>query len=111
MIQKLKETENYRSYLATDTGDVIMQGGPDALLIGMTTGETFFADGYYEVIVRGAKNSRYTPNSVSGHINHKRQIVRVLKGDADYDADESLSEADLDGIIRDYKSVDIRNHS
>lgn len=106
MIQKLKETENYRSYLDTRTGDVIMQGGPDALLIGVP-GETFFTyDGYYEVIVRGDKNGRYTPNTVSGHINHKRQIVRVLKGDTDYDEDESLSETDLDGIIRDYRSAD-----
>ena len=42
MIQQLKTTENYRSFLDTDTGDVIMQGNPDGSLIGMATGEYIF---------------------------------------------------------------------
>ena len=44
MIQQLKTTENYRSFLDTDTGDVIMQGNPDGSLIGMATGEYPFFD-------------------------------------------------------------------
>ena len=34
MIQTLKQTENYRSYLDPSTGDVVMQGNPDGRLIG-----------------------------------------------------------------------------
>lgn len=110
MIQKLKQTENYRSFLQTDTGDVIMQGNPSSQMTVMLDGQSFFGDGYYEVIIRGDKNNRYTPNSISGHINHKRQICRTLRGYTD-DEVETLSEVDLDGILRDYKNADIRNNS
>ena len=110
MIQKLKQTENYRSFLQTDTGDVIMQGNPGSQMIGRTDDELYFPDGYYEVIIRGDKSSRYAPDSVSGNINHKRQIVRVLRRYSD-DEVEKLSETDLNGILRDYRSADIRNNS
>ena len=114
MIHKLKETDNYRSYLQDDTGDIIMQGHPDGVLIGMTTGETFFGEkGYYEVVVRGKNNPRYEPNTVRGHINHKRNIALLLKTSYNglptdcYDID-SLSETDYDGIIRDHARALLR---
>ena len=109
MIQQLKQTENYRSYLDPSTGDVVMQGNPDGKLISMTTGETFFEQpGYYEVIIRGKNNIKYQPRSVSGHIHHKRHICRILRGYTD-DEVETLSETDLDGILWDYAKADMRN--
>ena len=102
MIIKLKQTENYKSFLQTDTGDVIMQGNPNCLMTEMVNGDSFFEDGCYEVIIRGDKN-----NSVTGHISHKRQICRVLRGYTDNEV-EKLSEVDLDGILRDYRSADLR---
>ena len=109
MIQQLKQTENYRSYLDPRSGDVVMQGNPDGRLIGMTTGETFFEQpGYYEVIIRGQNNAKYQPRSVSGHIDHKRQICRLVKGYTD-DEVETLPEHSLDGILNDYAKADMRN--
>lgn len=114
MIQKLKETENYRSFLQDDTGDIIMQGNPDGVLIGMTTGETCFDEsGYYEVIVRGKDNPSCDHDAIHGHVNHKRAIALILKTSAQglptdcYDID-SLSETDYDGIIRDHAHALLR---
>ena len=108
MIQKLKQTENYRSFLQTDTSDVIMQGSPDGRLIGMATGVTHFdGSGYYEVIIRGENNPRYEAGSIAGHLNHKRAICCLVKGYTD-DEVGTLSETDLDGILNDYAKADIR---
>ena len=100
MIQQLKQTENYRSYL-DDTGDVIMQGNPCCdRLFGYHTIAGKFIDspsynyGFFEVIIRGQNNPKYQPRSVSGHINHKRQICRILRGYTD-DEVETLSETDF----------------
>ena len=67
MIQQLKQTENYRSYHQTDTGDVIMQGNPDGRLIGHGQQVKHFLmqPGYYEVIIRGENNPRYEAGSNS----------------------------------------------
>ena len=109
MIQQLKTTENYRSYLQSDTGDVIMVGNPDGALISNEHGDRIFDDsGYYEVVVRGNNNPRYEPGSIAGHINHKRMICRILRGYTD-DEVEPLSETDLDGILNDYAKADKRN--
>ena len=110
MIQKLKQTENYRSFLQTDTGDVIMQGNPDCQITVTEHGDPVFESGYYEVVIRGDKNDSFAPDIVTGNINHKRQICRVLRGYTD-DEVETLSESDLDDILRDYRSADIRNNS
>ena len=95
MIKILKQTDNFRSYHDTRSGDVIMQGNPDAMLLSYADGESYFLDGHYEVIIRGETHA------VDAHINHKRAVVQCLRG---YTSDEvrTLSESDLDGIISDY---------
>ena len=117
MIQQLKQTENYRSYLDTKNGDVIMQGNPycDRLFGYRTIADTFIefpADdyGFYEVIIRGWDNAKYDPCSVSGDISHKRAICRILRGYTD-DEVETLSKHNLNGILRDDAKADIRNAS
>ena len=98
MIKILKQTDNFRSYHDTCTGDVIMQGNPDGKLLSYTDGESYFLDGHYEVIIRGETHA------VDAHINHKRAVVQCLRG---YQSDEveTLSESSLDGILRDYASA------
>ena len=115
MIQQLKQTENYRSFLDTNTDDVIMQGNPCCdSLFGYHTIAGKFIDspsynyGFFEIIVRGQNNGKYQPRSVSGHINHKRHICRLVKGYTD-DEVETLPEHSLDGILNDYAKADIRN--
>ena len=60
MIRKLKQTDNFRSYHDTCTGDVIMQGNPDGKLLSYTGGKSFFLDGHYEVIIRNNHNTDVT---------------------------------------------------
>ena len=98
MIQKLKDTQNYRSFLDTRTGDIIMQC---ALSSGFMFG--YSESGYWEAIVRG---DNHTVDA--RHIHHKRQITRFLRSYTQ-DAVETLSEGKLDGILRDFASADKRD--
>ena len=105
MIIKLKQTENYRSYLDDHTGDVIMQCTPDGrLVVCRPTNKSWFDDVWFEVIVRGNAQNRRVD---APHINHKREVVKLLRyTDADV---EAHSEANLDGILRDFANADLRD--
>ena len=102
MIQKLCDTSEYRSYLDRRTGDVIMQADPSAGFTGR-----YSYNGHWEVVVRGIKTPSEAPHPVDAlHINHKRGVVQVLRGYTE-DETETLSEAKLDGILRDFRFVQV----
>ena len=98
MILKLRDADNYRSFLDTRTGDVIMQ--VDALV--------YYGDPYshfWEVIIRG--DTRVDAK----HIDCKKEVVRVLRGYTETEVEmlfERLGETTLDGILRDYANAHIR---
>jgi len=93
MIQQLKDIEGmhgYRSYLDTRTGDIIIQGHDI---------DFFGSEVYWEAIVRGKTNQVDARD-----IHHKIEVVKRLRCPHEpyrYAA-ETLSESDLDGILRDY---------
>ena len=121
MIIKLKDTLNFRSFLDTQNGDVTMQfaDGASGFMCGSMTW-------YWKVVVRGMKPSEMPKYPVSDlrkffsrkpnetlrccarHINHKRQVVRFLRQYSQKEA-ETLSEAKLDGILRDFANADVRD--
>lgn len=82
--------------------DVIIQATADGLFDG-----EWFEGGFYEVIARGDHTLNgiimNNDNTIDGHIDHKRQVVRVLRGYT-VEAVEKLSETKLDGILRDSAS-------
>ena len=109
MIIKLKDVEKwdfssftgYRSYLDTTNGDVIMQVD-DIIYVGDVV--------CWEVIVRGIKPSDDAEyNAVdASHISRKQQVVRFLRQYTDAEV-ETHTEANLDGILRDFANADIRD--
>ena len=104
MILKLRDTANIRSFLDTRTGDVILQADP-------TNGFTgdYSYHGYWEVIARGSIAVDRRVDAL--HINHKKGVVRVLKGYTEEEVDGLLDRRDeecLDCIISDYANAHIR---
>ena len=107
MIIKLKDVEKYdfssfagyRSYLDTQNGDVIMQAG-DINHYGCVV--------YWEVIVRGmqpSEDAKYNAVDAS-HISRKQQVARFLRQYSDAEV-ETHTEANLDGILRDFANADV----
>ena len=104
MILQICDTPNYRAYADMRTGDIIMQVDPtDGNLIGGCS-----YNGYYEVIVRGnLKSFADCSHRVDArNIYHKRGVVAVLRDCTEVEV-ERLSEAELDGILRDYRSAHV----
>ena len=102
MIQQLRDTDDYRSFLDTRTGDVIIQ--VDAL---DCYGDLYSR--YWEVIVRGSVAADRRVDAL--HINHKKEVVSTLRGYTEEEVDnlfEKRGEATLDGILRDYANTHIR---
>ena len=102
MIQQLRDTDDYRSFLDTRTGDVIIQ--VDAL---DCYGDLYSR--YWEVIVRGSVAVDRRVDAL--HINHKKEVVSTLRGYTEEEVDnlfEKRGEATLDGILRDYANAHIR---
>lgn len=113
---KPKDRIGYRSYLDTKNGDVIIQttDDPSGFMFG------YSITGYSEVIVRGCK-ARFVflgddtisfrmsirPVVDSLHINHKRNVVAFLRGYTQNEV-QTLSEGNLDGILRDFANAGIR---
>ena len=105
MILQLTDTSNYRAYLDRRTGDVIMQADPTNGFTGGTGG--YSCHGHWEVIVRGRTTFADCSHRVDAkHINHKKGVVRVLRGYTETEV-ETLSEESLDGILRDYRSAHV----
>ena len=104
MILKLRDTANIRSFLDTRTGDVILQADPTNGFVGV-----YSYHGHWEVIVRGSVAADRRVDAL--HINHKKEVVRVLRGYTEEEVDnlfEKRGEATLDGILRDYANAHIR---
>ena len=104
MIQQLRTTANLRSFLDTRTADVILQADP-------TNGFTgdYSYHGHWEVIVRGSGAVDRRVDAI--HINHKKGVVRVLRGYTEEEVDtlfEKRREECLDGILRDHANAHIR---
>ena len=102
MIQQLRDDDGYRSFLDTRTCDVIIQ--VDAL---DCYGDLYSR--YWEVIVRGSGAVDRRVDAI--HINHKKGVVRVLRGYTEQEVDGLLDrrgEETLDGILRDYANAHIR---
>ena len=108
MILKLRDTDDYRSFLDTRTGDVIMQVA-DCQRFGFIN--DYCEAGFWEVIVRGSVAADLLHVVDALHINHKKQVVSTLRGYAEEEVDnlfEKRGEATLDGILRDYANAHIR---
>ena len=106
MILKLRATENIRSFLDTRTGDVILQAAGSQRFGFMND---YCEAGYWEVIVRGSVAVDRRVDAL--HINHKKEVVRVLKGYTEEEVDGLLDRRDeecLDCIIWDYANAHIR---
>ena len=105
MIIKLKDTLHYRSFLDTQNGDVTMQFADGAS--GFMCGSMAW---YWKVVVRGKKPSHdpLYPCVDARYISHKRQVVRFLRQYSQKET-ETLSEAKLDGILRDFADADVRD--
>ena len=102
VILQICDTPNYRAYADTRTGDIIMQADPTDGFIG-----GYAYNGYYEVIVRGIKSFADCSHRVDArHISHKQGVVAVLRGYTEAEVD-TLDEAELDGILRDYRSAHV----
>ena len=103
MILKLRDTANIRSFLDTRTCDMILQTDST----GGFTGDYSY-HGHWEVIVRGSAVDRRVD---AIHINHKKEVVRVLKGYTEEEVVnlfEKRGEECLDCIIWDYAKAHIR---
>ena len=104
MIIKLRETAYIRSFLDTRTGDVILQVDPSNGFTG-----DYSYHGHWEVIVRGSVAVDRHVDAL--HINHKKEVVRVLRGYTQEEVDGLLERRDeecLDCIIWDYANAHIR---
>ena len=105
MILQLVDTPNYRCYLDRRTDDVIMQADPINGFTGGTGG--YSCHGHWEVIVRGRTTFADCSHRVDAkHIDHKKGVVRVLRGYTEEEV-ETLDDAKLDGILRDYRSAHV----
>ena len=67
----------------------------------------YSCNGHYETIVRGIKTFADCSHRVDAkHINHKQGVVAVLQGCTEEEVG-ALDEAELDGILRDYRSAHV----
>ena len=106
MIQQLRDTENLRSFLDTRTGDVILQAAA-CNQFGFIN--DYCEAGFWEVIVRGSVVVDRRVDTT--HINHKKEVVRTLRGYTEEEVDGLLERRDeecLDCIISDYANAHIR---